>query len=130
MIFAQLSTILCLPQDTSNSAAFTTSLLSHALLSEHVVPYVSLLDYIANVLLSDFLALYWILFLSAPSARSCQLVHEGLLQLLTTLLAVLRKPFLLVFQPDSFTPALSSATTHFSTIEIIIQVIHGRPNIF
>ena len=47
-----------------------------------------------------FLAFYWMLCLSAPSARSCQ-VREGILQLLTTLLGVLRKSILLAFQRTS-----------------------------
>ena len=90
----------------SNSVALTTSILSRAPLSaEPVVPYVFFLDYIANVSLINLLALYWIIFLSAPAARSCQ-VREGILQLLTTLLGVVRKAFLLVFQRTSFTAAL------------------------
>ena len=39
MNLAQLSALLCLPQDTSNSVAFTTSLLSRALLSAEPVPF-------------------------------------------------------------------------------------------
>ena len=69
MNFAQLSALLCLPQDTLISVAFTTSLLSRALLSaEPVIYYVSYLIYLANVSLSAFLALFWILLLTAPSA--------------------------------------------------------------
>ena len=98
MNFAQLSALLYLPPDTSHSVALTTSLLSCAPLSaEPVVNYVSYLIYLANISLSDFLALFWILLLTAPSARSCQ-VREGILQLLNTLLGVLRKAFLLLFQ--------------------------------
>ena len=119
MIFCQLS-LLCLPPDTSNFVAFAplspllcppqdniasvtpqSSIMSRALLPEPAIAYyVSLLDYIANVSLSDFLVLSWILFLSAPSACSCK-VRTGILQLLTTLLGVLRKAFLLLFQRTS-----------------------------
>jgi len=80
--------------------------MSRALLPEPAISYyVSLLDYIANVSLSDFLALYWILFLSAPSARSCK-VRTEILQLLTNLLGVLRKAFLLLIQRTSVTTFL------------------------
>jgi len=121
MIFDQLS-FLCLPQDTTSifaasphirppqdttaSMASHSGFLSRALLSsEPVVYYVLYLIYLANVSLSDFLALFWILLLTAPSARSCK-VRESVIHLLATLLGVLRRAFLLLYQRTSFATLL------------------------
>ena len=121
MIFDQLS-FLCLPQDTTSifaasphirppqdttaSMASHSGFLSRALLSsEPVVYYVLYLIYLANVSLSDFLALLWILLLTAPSARSCK-VRESVIHLLATLLGVLRRAFLLLYQRTSFATLL------------------------
>ena len=106
MIFPQLSAILRPPRDTP--VAYPTSSLSRALFSEPVTAhsvYISNLDYLANVSLRDFLALYWNFFFQAPSARSCH-VRAGILQLLVNLLGVLRTAFLLLFQRTFFTAFL------------------------
>ena len=65
-------------------------------LSASLIAYVSLLDYIATVSLADFLALWLVLFLSAPSARACR-PREDVFLLLRTLIGVLRKSSLLLY---------------------------------
>ena len=71
-------------------------------LSASPIAFVSLLDYIVTVSLADFLALWLVLFLSARFARACR-SREDVLLLLRTLIGVLRKTFLLIYNNhDSF----------------------------
>ena len=73
------------------------------------IPFMSMLDYIANVSLSGYLVLYSLFFLyAAPSAQASH-IRDGVFLLLSNLLGFIHKAFLLLYNKnDSFSIDTSS----------------------